>query len=104
MSRVELMQEVVTVTTENRLLREIVQAQNVPRRLRDREKMGEAKTGAEAREEIRLKKAKTQALKRGKGRKNLERGREEKEKIKRKYGRKGEKSRQKNGKDCGRRK
>ena len=63
MPRVQLLQYSITTAEENRLLRATIQAQNAPaaNRLRVREKMGGAKTGAEAKAAILAKRAKAQA-------------------------------------------
>ena len=77
MSREDLLQYAITTAEENRLLRMTSLTQNIPSRakLREREKMGGAKTGEEARAAILAKRAAAQAAEEEKKRKEASRKR-----------------------------
>ena len=78
MSSEDLLQYAITTAEENRLLRMTSLTQNIPSRakLREREKMGGAKTGEEARAAILAKRAAAQAAEKQKKRKEASRKRE----------------------------
>ena len=86
MSREELLQYAVTTAEENRLLRMTCLSQNTPGRakLRERQKMGGAKTGEEARAAIVAKQTATKAAEEEKKRKEASRKRKREDNVIRK--------------------